>query len=92
MDVTLYTFNTLTVVANRADRMITPNPGKYWINIMNLGPGSVWLRADAPPAVSDPRSEELLPMTADNQISIDGSRGLGIIPDANGTVVVRIAG
>jgi len=81
--VTLKTFNTITLDHETLCHLVTGFCGSYRVNILNLGPCTVYYRADADPAVNDPESITLPPGTADNGIVIpDGPAGLRVIAGA----------
>lgn len=90
-DVTLGSQNTLN---------LTPADGVFYlrplgligavraVNVMNLGPGIVWIRTGADPAVNDPLSEKLPANTADNGVVFQSF--LGLIAETDTTVVARM--
>lgn len=90
-DVKLSQFNTVTLLANTVYRLVTGAPTAYSYSVINLGPGILYLRADADPGINDPYSETLPALTADNQIPVaNGIRGLGVLADQAGAISVRL--
>ena len=78
--VTLATFNRITLSGGEVFTLTTGFCGAFYINVMNLGPCTVFYRADADPSVDDPQSIMLPPFAADNSILIpDGIAGLRFI-------------
>lgn len=75
--VTVATYNTITLSDGNVFTLTTPFCGAYYYNIFNLGPCTVYIRADADPAPGDPQSEMLPPGCADNLVLVpDGTVGL----------------
>jgi len=90
-DLTLQEFNTFNLTANTVYRLITTLHGNYNYWVMNLGPGTLFLRANGDPSINNAQSETLPALVADNQIPIaDGLRGLGVITDQDGVITVRV--
>ena len=59
------------------------------VNVLNLGPGAVWLRVGGDPAVGDILSEKLPPNIADNGVPF--YLYIGIIAETtDATVVTRM--
>jgi len=78
--ITLTTFNTITLSDGNVYTVVTPFCGPYYYNILNLGPCTVYYRADADPAVNDPHSVMLPPFAADNLVLVpDGPGGLRFV-------------
>ena len=93
--VTLATYNTLTLVAWEVYELVAPfaNPlaGGYYCSILNLGPGTVYLRETEDPDPNDPATETLPPLVADNLIvTPDSPRGLLVMADQNGRITARV--
>jgi hypothetical protein len=81
--VTLKPFNTIHLEHDEVCHLVTAHCGSYAVNILNLGPCTVYIRADADPHVNDPDSETLPPGSADNMLHIpDGPHGLRVIAGA----------
>ena len=75
--VTIATYNTITLSDGNVYTMVSEYCGPYYCDILNLGPCTVYIRADADPAVNDPQSETLPPYCADNLVLVpDGTVGL----------------
>jgi hypothetical protein len=75
--ITVTTYNTVTLSDNNIYTLVTPYAGPYYLDIFNLGPCTVYFRADADPAVNDPNSEMLPPYAADNLVFVcEGTVGL----------------
>ena len=90
-DVTVGPFNTVAITAASGVYRLTEAGGRsHPIDLMNVGPGSVFLRADLDPAVNDPNSLLLPANTGINHLVIDGSLGLGVIASADTTISVRV--
>lgn len=78
--VTIGTYNTITLSNDDVFTLVTPFCGPYYYDVFNLGPCTVYIRADADPAVGDPKSETLPPFCADNLILVpEGTTGLRFI-------------
>lgn len=60
------------------------------VDILNLGPGNVFLRADLDPTVGDVFSLILPPNWAVNDVAVDGTQGIGAIPDAAAKISVTV--
>lgn len=82
-EVTLQTFNTLRLEHEKVYKLVTKFCGAYYVNILNLGPCTVYLRDDGDPAVNDPDSETLPPGSADNLLLVpEGVNGLRVLAGA----------
>lgn len=78
--VTVATYNTITLSGGNVFTLKTPYCGAYYFDILNLGPCTVYIRADADPSPNDPQSETLPPFCADNQVLVpDGTVGLRFV-------------
>lgn len=78
--VTLAPLNTVTLAGGEVFTLETKFCGAYHINVMNLGPCTVYYRADADPSPGDPQSATLPPGAADNGILLpDGETGLRFV-------------
>jgi hypothetical protein len=70
---------------------VTPYAGAYYVNILNLGKGAIYIRADQDPDDDDPESEKLPAGHADNLILVpDGPAGLRVLAGDDTTVVLRL--
>lgn len=77
--VELKSHNTVKVAIGEIVRLVTPYAGPYYYNILNLGPGDLYLRYDDDPAPDDPESETLPAGCADNLVVIpEGREGLRV--------------
>lgn len=77
---TVSTYNTITLSDGDVWTLKTPFCGAYYYNILNLGPCTVYIRADADPSPNDPESEVLPPYCADNLVTVpDGTKGLRFV-------------
>lgn len=74
--VTVATFNTIVLSAGNVYNLTPGFCGPYFYDILNLGPCTVYIRADADPSPGDPASETLPPGFADNLVLVDGVTGL----------------
>jgi hypothetical protein len=86
--ITLEIFNTIELVANDVYELIPPEVGIFSINVANLGPGNIYLRANADPVPNDPHTETLPAGAADNGIQVPGS--LRVLADADSTITARL--
>lgn len=89
-DITLSPQNTVNLTAGTVTRLFIPG-GTGLVqaaNLMNLGPGTVWVRTGTDPAVNDPKSEKLLANSADNGVQF--ARFIGLIAEADTTIVLRL--
>lgn len=60
------------------------------VDLMNLGPGAVFIRSDATdPTVNDANAMQLPANWAANKITVDGSNGLNIIAAADTTLSLK---
>lgn len=78
--VTVASYNTLTFNGDQVYRIVTPYAGPYFYNVMNLGPSTVYIRADQDPTVGDSLSVTLPPFACDNLILVpEGTDGLRFV-------------
>jgi hypothetical protein len=56
---TLQPFNTLSLALNTPQQLNTPGPGHYYVQILNLGPGNLYVKGDGTVGISDVASFEL---------------------------------
>lgn len=91
-NVTLGNYNTVAITAvSGVYRLKFPVSGyDRTIDLMNLGPGAIFLREDADPTVSDAASLQLPANWAVNKLTVDGGVGLGIIAAADTAISVRL--
>jgi hypothetical protein len=92
-NVTLSAFNTIPVAAASGAYRLTYSPPGFArsIDLMNLGPGSVFIRTDATsPTVNDPVSLTLAANWAVNKLNVDSAIGLSLIAAADTTISVRL--
>jgi hypothetical protein len=89
-DVTLGTLNTITVTAGTVYRLKGVAGMSRPADVLNIGPGAVFLRADLDPTVIDSHSLKLPAGFAVNALIVDGRVGLGVIADANTTISVVV--
>jgi len=89
-DVTLSIQNTLSIGTTEVTRLIHPgvHGATRRLNVINLGPGTIWLKSEGNPAVGDVTSEMLSVNIADNDVPYQDF--IGLIADQTSTVVVRI--
>ncbi|HEY6371716.1 MAG TPA: hypothetical protein VIX37_14140 [Candidatus Sulfotelmatobacter sp.] len=85
VDIDLAMFNTFTLAPNTPYRLFPPEDGVHNINIMNYGPGVIFIRADDDPYVGDPLSETLAVNAMDNDIHIPVS--LTVLTGAPNTII-----
>jgi hypothetical protein len=91
-NVILGPFNTIAVAAAQGVYRLTGSQGiARTVDVLNVGPGSIYMRADKDPAISDPHALLLPPNWAKSGIIIDGRAGLGIVADADTMISVSAA-
>jgi len=90
-NVTLGTFNSVAITAaSGVYRLKFVGGSSRSVDLMNLGPGPVFIRSDATdPTVNDANSLQLPANWAANKITVDGSNGLNIIAAADTTLSLR---
>jgi len=59
-------FNLVSIAQDTVVEMIPPELNVFAVNVMNLGPGTVFLRENAEPIFDDPHATKLPPGTGDN--------------------------
>lgn len=94
--VVLTTYNTVTVPAGTVCQLVTSMnlpAGPFYYNILNMGPGSVYIAYGEPVAAGAPNVETLPANYADNGIFVgEGSAGIYVLGDASGaTLSIRVA-
>lgn len=92
-DISLGPFNTLAISAGTVYRLrgATGASGSNRpLDLLNIGPGTIYLRADLDPTLSDPYSLQLPAGWAVNDLITDGLIGLGVIADANTKISVKV--
>lgn len=90
--VTLKPYNTVTLAATTVYQLVGPGGAGQILNIINLGPGSLYIRADADPSVGDANSFQV-PASNTQLLSfpvIRGSNGLRVISDQAGKISVQM--
>ncbi|HEY6369857.1 MAG TPA: hypothetical protein VIX37_04715 [Candidatus Sulfotelmatobacter sp.] len=88
VDIHLEMFNTFALLPGDIYTLIPPDTGVHQINIANLGPGTIYVRADADPFVDDPYSERLMAGWFDNDIPIPVS--LRVLADNAVVIIARL--
>jgi hypothetical protein len=78
-------FNTVALDGNTVYELVPPEPNVHLLNLVNLGPGSVYVRANADPSPGDPHSETLPKGALDNQIHTPGT--LRVVADPIGSSI-----
>lgn len=92
-NITLSAYNSIAITAaSGANRLVYPNPGyPRTVDVLNLGPGAVFIRADVTnPTVNDPAALQLPANYAFNGLKVDSALGIGIIAAADTTISVRL--
>ncbi len=90
-NITIGPYNTLPITAaSGANRLRFVGGFTRPVDIMNLGPGAIYIRGDADPTVADVNSLEVAANWAVNKVMVDGNAGLGVIAAADTTISVRI--
>lgn len=75
--VTISTYNTILLRSLEVYELRTRYCGAVYLNVLNLGPCTVYIRGDRDPEVDDREAETLPPFCADNLILVpDGEAGL----------------
>ena len=82
-------YNTVTLDEYVVYELQPPEPGVFTANLLNLGPGWLYVRANAEPAVADPKATMLPPGGIDNQIRV--SQRLYVLASEDGTITVRLS-
>lgn len=82
-------FNTVFVTANTIYQLIPPEAHLFRANVLNLGPGWLYMRSNAEPSVGDVYSTILPPSAADNEVRVPGH--LYVLATDTGTITVRLA-
>ena len=91
-NVVLGTYNTIAITAaSGVYRLNWVSGSSRALDLMNLGPGTIFIRADLDPTVDDPRSLEIPANWAINHLDVDGRTGLGLIATADTRVSMRAA-
>ena len=91
-NVILSAYNTVAVTAASGVYRLKVPPGAgglRQIDMMNLGPGAVFIRADKDPTSSDMNSLQLPANWSINGLNVESNTGLGIIAAADTTISVR---
>jgi hypothetical protein len=81
-------FNTVNLVANTVYELTPPEPNIHSLNLLNLGPGTVYLRANADPSPGDQQSATVPPGALDNAIHTPST--LRVIADQDSAISVRL--
>jgi hypothetical protein len=87
--VILGNFNTVSLAAGTVARLKGPLGMNRAIAVLNIGPGTVFLRADDDPAVGDQFSLRLPPGFGLNEVPVDAS-GIGVISDGVAKLSVAV--
>lgn len=83
--------NTVTLAPGTVTRLKGALGVNRGVSMLNIGPGTVYLRVDDDPSVGDEYSIELPPGFGLNEVSIEGSQGVGAISDAPAKLSVVVA-
>jgi len=89
-NVTLGPFNTLNITAGTVYRLVGVAGINRPLDLINLGPGTVFLRSDKDPTVTDQNSLQVPANWAINSLITDGRIGLGVIADADTKISVKV--
>ena len=92
-NVTIGGFNTMAVAAASGAYRLTYLPPGFSrsVDVMNLGPGAVFIRTDGTnPTVNDPASLSVPANWAVNRLNVDSTLGLTVIAAADTTISVRM--
>lgn len=90
-NVTLGPLNTIAITAASGVYRLTGSTGfTRPVDIMNLGPGTIYIRADADPTAVDPKAIALPANWAMNKFMMDDRIGLGILGAADTLISVRV--
>lgn len=87
--ITLQRYNTITLAASTAQQLLIPGPvgPYYYLQILNLGPGNLYIKGDGTVSATDPASFEL-PINLSISPLVTG--GLWILADAAGKASVQM--
>ena len=91
-NVTLSLYNTVAITAaSGVYRLLLPPGagGLRQIDILNLGPGAVFIRADKDPTAADPNSLQLPANWSANGLNVESNTGLGVFASADTTIGIR---
>lgn len=83
-------FNTIAIKPNTIVRLKGVQGVTRPIDILNQGPGNIYIRADADPSSTDPSSLQVPANWAVNHLATDPNTGLGVCSDANTTISVNV--
>lgn len=90
-NITIGPMNTIAITAaSGANRLRFVGGFTHPVDVMNLGPGAIYIRQDADPTVADVNSLEVPANWAVNRVMVDGNTGLGLIAGADTTISVRV--
>ena len=84
--VTLNPYNTLSLAASTATQLILPR-GHYYVQILNLGTGNIFIKGDGTLGTADPASYKL-PVNMSLTPLVSGS--IWVMADAVGTASVAL--
>ena len=77
---TIQSMNTFQLEHGEVYHLVVEYCGAYHVNILNLGPCTIYIREDADPVINDPMTETLPPGTADNQVLVaNGPAGIRVL-------------
>lgn len=92
-NITLTTYNTLAIAAASGVYRLTTagQVGARTVDLLNNGPGAIYIRTSVDPATNDPNSMQLPANVAYNGLMIDSAQGLGVIAAADTTISVKLS-
>jgi hypothetical protein len=91
-NVILSLYNTVAITAASGVYRLKLPPGAgglRQIDLLNLGPGAIFIRADKDPTSTDMNSLQLPSNWAINAVNVESTTGLGVIASADTTIGVR---
>ena len=86
--VLLEEFNTVEVDQDTVYELVPPESDLFRANVMNIGPGWLYMRSNDEPSVGDPHSTMLPPGAIDNQVRVPGR--LYVMATDDGMITVRL--
>jgi len=82
-------FNTIAVIADTIYELRPPGLDVFQANILHLGSGWLYVRANAEPTIGDPKATTLPPGAIDNEVRL--AQRLYVLASADGSITVRLA-
>lgn len=86
--VVLEEFNTITMAEFTIYELHPLEEGVFSANVLNLGPGWLYMRENDEPTIGDPKATTLPPGAIDNEIRV--AQRLYVLATADGSITVRL--